>query len=114
MDEARANPWGITRTGYATDMTDDGPLEYELERAGKNFEKTYLRMGSLFADDASIVTYTTTGGTPVSILVIPFAGPDSWCEEYYIMVGVSHADALAVNWPAVVDDVRDLNRSYPA
>lgn len=110
MDEARGNPWGITRTGYATDMTDDGPLEYELEQAGKNFEKTYLRMGSLFADAASIVTYARSAGGPVSVLVIPFVGADSWCEEYYVMSGVSHADALAIDWSRIVDDVRDLNR----
>lgn len=66
-------------------------------------------MGTLFAEPASIITYTSPKlNRPVSVLIIPLRGPDSWCEEYYAMAGTDHEAALSRDWSGIVDEVRKL------
>jgi hypothetical protein len=109
MEAANKNDYGITHTGYATDMTEAGDLRSQLRKAGKAYQETPLNRGTWFAENARIITYQSDGqATPVSTLIIPMAGADSWCEEYYIMVGVNHEAALSRDWGTIIHRVREL------
>ncbi len=109
MQPAKPNNYGITDVGYATDMTNLGPLEHQLSKAGIPYVKSVLPMGTMFAESASIITYISPhSGNVVSTLLIPTVGPDSWCEEYYIMRGVDHEAALGRDWRPIIREVRDL------
>lgn len=109
MNPAKPNDYGITNAGYATDMTDAGDIRTQLQKAGITYRETSLNMGTLFADPACIITYTNPShGRQVSVLIIPLRGPDSWCEEYYSMLGTDHEAALSRDWSNIVDEVRKL------
>lgn len=69
-------------------------------------------MGAFGADQVSIISYNRPNdGMPVSILVVPQAGPDCWAEEYFYFVGTDLDTMCARNWPAIIDDLRHI--AYP-
>lgn len=111
MKAAKPNNYGITHAGYATSMTGNGDdLRTQLKSKAIEYRETSLPMGTLFAEPASIISYTNpVHNRQVSVLIIPVGGiPDDWCEEYYSMVGTDHESALSRNWAEIVDDVRKL------
>lgn len=109
MKPAKPNNYGITNVAYVTDMSDSDDLRTQLKKAEVGYQETALNMGTLFAEPACIISYVSPKvNRVVSVLILPLVGPDSWCEEYYSMVGIDHEAALSRNWPDIIKEVRDL------
>jgi hypothetical protein len=104
------NDYGCTKTDSVDDMSykkKGGTLTEQLDRNGISYSKHELSMGTLTAEPAYLVHYTNK--TPMTVLVIPAAGADSWCKEYYYFPYMTADDAQLLNWYDVYQHVREVS-----
>ncbi len=104
------NDYGCTKHAGCSDMTGETPLLNQLHQAFIEYERTELRMGTLTAEPASIVTYfSKKSNQPMTVLIVPQAGADSWAEDYYYFPGMTHAAANELDWYTVYNHVHDVS-----
>lgn len=109
MKQVPENPYGCTHTSYCTDMSNHPDLETELKNRGVEYTKTALPMAAFASENASIVTYNSPSTQkPVTVLVVPAVGADSWCEGYYYFPGLDHESASTRDWFAILNELRSL------
>src|SRR3990167_6595135 len=105
------NDFGCTKRDGVSDMTEtSGTLIQQMDKAGVKYIRTELNMGSANADPCYLVHYTSTKtNEPMTILVFPQAGIDSWAEDYYYFSGMTLKDALSLNWHEVYAHVQRVS-----
>ena len=105
------NDYGCTKFNGVSDMMvgPDGVLTEQLDKAGISHTQTELRMGTLTANPAYLVHYNSLNSKiPITILVIPQTGVDSWAEEYYHFPGMTQEDAQKLDWHTVFQHVSSV------
>lgn len=109
----RPNGIGLTRYQYRDDLSQTRPGEPlwfadKLDAEGIAYERTPLPRIVGMAGSAYLLTYDSPRGMPVTVLVIPHQGIDSFAEEYYTFEGMGCDQAAARDWLAVYDQLDDL------
>lgn len=110
MPYTQENDYGCTKWTGVSDMdARNGTLLEQMEKAGIPCDKTPLQMGSANAEPCYLVHYTATKSQmPVTVLVFPQAGIDSWAEDYYHFPGMTHGEAAQLNWYEVYTHVHQV------
>lgn len=105
------NDFGCTIRNGVSDMTEtNGTLIQQMDKAGVKYTRTELNMGGVNTEPCYLVHYTSTKtNSPMTILVFPQAGIDSWAEDYFYFPGMTLDDALALNWRQVYDHVNRVS-----
>jgi hypothetical protein len=112
MNQTRTaeNDYGCTRYDGVTDMAGGNTLIDQLKENYVPYETTTLSMGTLTAEPASIVTFVDKkSNSPMTVLVIPMAGADSWAEDYYYFPFLTHQEAQQMDWPVVYEHVHTVS-----
>lgn len=103
------NDYGCTRHNGVSDMDcENGTLIEQLEKAGIDYTLTGLNMGTSADMPCRLVHYVTKSNTPMTILIFPQAGIDSWAENYYHFPGMTAEDAAQLNWGDVYEHVHSV------
>ena len=104
------NDYGCTRRDGVSDMTEtNGTLTEQMDKAGIHYERTPLNMGTVTAEPAYLVHYTSSkSNAPMTVLVVPQAGADSWAEDYYYFPGLLPEQAQEMDWYAVYEHVKSV------
>ncbi len=105
------NDFGCTKWDGVTDMTEtNGTLIQQMEKKGIHYTRTNLNMGALPAEPAYLVHYTSQKSKiPMTILVIPQIGADSWAEDYFYFPGMTMQDAIGLNWCIIYEHVHTVS-----
>jgi hypothetical protein len=110
MREVKKNAYGCTHVSYVSDMTGQLDLRSQLKKLGINFSESPLKMGAFLEEPALVITYSQQEtNIPVTVLIIPAVGIDSWCETYYYFPGMSYEDAIVrLDWYEIQEALRML------
>ena len=101
------NDYGCKKYNGVSDMDSaNGTLVEQLEKAGVTYTRTQLSMGTVTAEPCYLVHYMgRSSNIPVTVLVFPQAGVDSWAEDYYHFPGMTPDDAATLNWYEVHEHI---------
>lgn len=103
------NDYGCTKSNGISDMDNADVMATQLKKAGIQYECTELTFGTMTAEPAHLIHYTgSKSGNPVTVLVVPAAGADSWAEQYYHFPGMTKAEAIELNWSEVYEHVHGV------
>lgn len=105
------NDYGCTKRDGVTDMTEkNGTLVQQMDKAGIHYVKTTLNMGGAVAESCYLLHYTSTkNNQPLTILVFPQAGIDSWAEDYFYFPGMTLQGASKLDWHSVYEHVNRVS-----
>lgn len=112
VDYGIENNYGCTKRDQVTDMTEtNGVLVEQMTRVGVQYERTDLNMRTaITAESCYLVHYTSPKtSAPMTILVVPQTGLDSWAESYFYFPGMVVEDANKLDWPQVYEHIKALD-----
>ncbi len=78
----------------------------ELKKAGIEYTVTDLNFGSFGAAPACLVHYTRKSEIRTTVLLVPFTGPDSWLEQYFIFDNLSQDEIEQRDWYEIYEFLR--------
>ncbi|MEM3486389.1 MAG: hypothetical protein QXI12_12305 [Candidatus Methanomethyliaceae archaeon] len=99
--------YGCTLWKGVSDMTaKHGTLLEQLEQRGIPYKVKHLAMGTLFAEPAYLVHYTSASNVPMTVLVVPAVVGDGWNEDYFYFPYLEEEEAAKLDWYEVQRHVR--------
>jgi hypothetical protein len=116
MAATEAKPNAIGLTHYSSWDSDTGGklLTDQLAEADITFERIEIPRLVGTAGCAYLVLYTRQNGEPMTVLVVPSAAADSWCELYFYFAGVTREQAVENErvWIDRYDAASELKRAW--
>jgi hypothetical protein len=103
------NDYGCTKHNSVSDMDcQNGTLIEQLDNAGIAYTLVELSMGSDGSAPCNLIHYTGKSNNPITVLIVPSSGIDSWAENYYHFPGMSDEDAKQLKWYDVYQHIHDV------
>lgn len=86
----------------------NGTLVEQLDLAAVPYTQIRLNMGATTAIPCYLIHYTTKSNDPMTVLVVPQTGIDSWAENYYHFPYMAAIDAQELDWLGVYEHVHSV------
>jgi hypothetical protein len=105
------NDYGCTRYSGISDMTitDNGSFLDQLKKSEIDYKQVILNIGSYAAEPCYLLHYESRKtNLPMTVLVFPQVGSDSWAEDYYYFPHMTENDAKSLNWGNVLEHIRSV------
>lgn len=104
------NDFGCVKVSGVSDMTEtDGTLLQQIQKARIEYMITNLAMGAVNSDPCYLLHYTTKSNVPMTVLVFPQSGIDSWAEDYFHFAHMTVEDAWKLDWSEIYDHVQRIS-----
>lgn len=108
MIKAKPNPYGCTHRSFVSDLNDQD-LRKQIHAMGIHYIESRINTEDKSAVQGRLISYyQPSSDRPVTILIIPGAGPDSWCDEYYYFPDLEHGQARKRDWNSIISELREL------
>jgi len=113
MREIPANPIGLTKVAWWTDLHANPRMAEQLAAAGVATTRREIPEIVGMGGCAELLCYTSPKtGKAVTVLVIPKqADVDSFAEDYYIFEGLALQESAALDWVSMYDQALHLERT---